>query len=861
MPRGVLRIYLGAAPGVGKTFAMLNEGVRRAERGTDVVVGFVETHGRPHTADAIGQLEVIPRRLVEYRGATFSEMDTAAVIARRPELALVDEFAHTNVPGSGHEKRWQDVEDILNAGIDVVTTLNVQHLESINDVVEQITGTKQRETIPDSVVRTASQVELVDMTPEALRRRLAHGNVYAPDKIDAALANYFRVGNLTALRELALLWMADKVDEGLQEYRREHGISTPWETRERIVVALAGGPEGASVVRRAARIADRALGSELIAVHVARDNGLVDSSPLELEKARRLVESVGGTYQHVVADDVARTLIDFAHEVNASQLVLGATRRSGWQRWISGQDVSATVVRLAGDIDVHLVPHEHAAGVRRRWPRPRFGLGVGRQLLGLVVGAVSLVVLTLLLTHSRSTFNYSSEILFYLAVVVAVALVGGLIPAVLIAIAAAASLNWYFIPPIHQWTIAERNNIVTLVAFLGVGIVVSVAIELVDRRAAQAARAVTESRQLAALARDVLRGTFEVAELLDRLCTALRLDGATLFERKSTSDASEGTWQLVSSSGHIAAGPQSAGTQVSISEELLLVVEGRSLDVDEQRVLRAMAATIGLAYERSELEAVVAEVAPLAEIDRVRTALLRAVSHDLRSPLASAKAAVTSLRSTDVDWSAAEVSELLATADESLDRLTSLVSDLLDLSRLQAGALSVFSRPTHVEDVVALALDEVAAHQAVVVDLPDDVPEVAADPALLQRVLANLLDNALRFAPAGKPPRVIAGASGPNVEIRVIDRGPGVREDQHDAMFVPFQRLGDAPAGAGTGLGLALVRGLTEAMGGTVLPEDTPGGGLTMVVSLPMAAHGDEAGPAEVDDGDRVAPWEAEQPS
>ncbi len=673
------------------------------------------------------------------------------------------------------------------------------------------------------------------MTPEALRRRLAHGNVYAPDKIDAALANYFRVGNLTALRELALLWMADKVDEGLQEYRREHGISTPWETRERIVVALAGGSEGAAVVRRAARIADRALGSELIAVHVARDNGLVDSSPLQLEQDRRLVESLGGTFQNVIAEDIAKTLVDFAREVNASQLVLGAPRRTSWQRLVSGQDVAGNVVRLAGDIDVHLVPHEHAGGTERKFRRPRFGLGIRRQLVGLLVGAVSLVLLTIALANARTWFNYSSEILFFLAVVVAVALIGGVVPAVVIAFAAAATINWYFTPPLYTWTIAERNSLVALVAFVGIGVVVSVAIELVDRRAQQAARASNESRLLSALARDVLLGSFEVDELLERLCTAMRLDGATLFERDHAPETGTANWAVVGTYGHEAEGPQAGVAQVNVSDDLLLVVDGRPLDADEQRVVRAMAATVGLAYERRELQAAVAEVAPLAEIDRVRTALLRAVSHDLRSPLASAKAAVTSLRGTDVEWTDSERAELLATADESLDRLTSLVSDLLDLSRLQAGALSVFSRPTHVEDVVALALDEVASHRAVTVDVPEDVPEAEADPALLQRVLTNLIDNALRFSPADRPPRITAGVVGSALEIRVSDRGPGVREDQHEAMFVPFQRLGDAPGGVGTGLGLALVRGLTEAMGGTVLPEDTPGGGLTMVVSLPLA--------------------------
>src|SRR5579864_8095482 len=300
MARGQLRLYLGAAPGVGKTFAMLNEGRRRHGRGTDVVIGYVETHGRPMTAAQIGDLETIPRARIEYRGATFEEMDAAAVIARHPKVALVDELAHTNVPGSKNAKRWQDVEEILDAGIDVISTLNIQHLESVNDVVERITGVVQRETIPDSVVRGADQIELVDMTPEALRRRMAHGNIYAPDKIEAALGNYFRLGNLAALRELALLWVADRVEDSLQQYMADHGITSSWETRERVVVALTGAPGGETLIRRAARMAHRSKG-DLLGVHVRSGDGLAGPPAQLLEQHRKLIEELGGSYREIVA--------------------------------------------------------------------------------------------------------------------------------------------------------------------------------------------------------------------------------------------------------------------------------------------------------------------------------------------------------------------------------------------------------------------------------------------------------------------------------------------------------------------------------------------------------------------------------
>ncbi len=316
--RGKLRVYLGAAPGVGKTYAMLGEAQRRLERGTDVVVGYVETHGRRHTEELLDGLEVVPRRRLRYRGTSFEEMDVDAVLARRPKVALVDELAHTNVPGSRHAKRWQDVEDLLEAGIDVITTVNIQHLESVNDVVEKITGGAQQETVPDAVVRAADQIELQDMTAEALRRRLAHGNVYAPEKVDAALSNYFRAGNLNALRELALLWTADRVDAALQQYREQHDITGTWEARERVVVALTGGPEGDTLIRRAARIAARASGGDLLAVHVARSDGLTGASQASLATQRLLVESLGGSYHQVLGDDVPAALLAFARAENAT---------------------------------------------------------------------------------------------------------------------------------------------------------------------------------------------------------------------------------------------------------------------------------------------------------------------------------------------------------------------------------------------------------------------------------------------------------------------------------------------------------------------------------------------------------------
>jgi two-component system, OmpR family, sensor histidine kinase KdpD len=839
--RGSLRIYLGAAAGVGKTYAMLGEGHRRAERGADVVIALAETHGRPQTAALLAGLEVVPRTRASYRGSTFEEMDVDAVLARKPQIALVDELAHTNVPGSRNEKRWQDVQELLDAGIDVISAVNIQHLESLNDVVEQITGVPQRETIPDSVVRAADQVELVDMTAEALRRRMAHGNIYPPEKIDAALTNYFRSGNLTALRELALLWLADKVDEGLQKYRAEHDIRTTWEARERIVVALTGGPEGDTLIRRAARIAARTSGGDLLAVHVTKSDGLTGANPSNLARQRRLVESLGGTYHQVVGDNISDALLTFAKAENATQLVLGASRRPWLLALLTGPGIGSRTIRDSGPIDVHIVTHAH---VGSRWgllPRNRGGITTRRQIAGYVLAVALAPLLTVALASVRSGLNLTSDVLIYLAAVIAVAVTGGFVPAFLEAIAASLLLNYYFAPPIHQWTIAQANNALALGVFVAVGLVVSWVVDIAARRTKQAIRAGAESELLVTTAGSVLRGQGAVDALLERTRESFGMRSATLLEcAQAAEGAARGPapdWVVVASAGEGPVHrPDDADVNVPITDSLSLALAGRPLPAGDRRVLGAFANYVGVALEQQRLAAQAEAAKPIAEADRMRTALLAAVSHDFRTPLASAKAAVTSLRSPDVRWNAADTEELLATADESLDRLTHLVENLLDMSRLQAGALSLFPRPTGLDEIVARTLDNLEPFGADIdVEIPESVPAVIADPAILERVVVNLTENAIRYSPAGKPALLTASALGDRVELRVIDRGPGIPEQEKERMFVPFQRLGDTDNTTGVGLGLALSRGLTEAMGGTLTAEDTPGGGLTMTVSLPAA--------------------------
>jgi two-component system sensor histidine kinase KdpD len=851
MARGQLRIYLGAAPGVGKTYKMLEEGQRRRRRGTDVVVGFVETHRRLFTEALLAGLDEVPRKAMTYRGVEFTEMDIDAILARRPEVVVVDELAHTNVPGSRNAKRWQDIEELLEAGITVLSTVNIQHLESLNDVVEQITGVVQRETVPDEIVRRADQVELVDMTPEALRRRMAHGNVYQPEKVDAALGNYFRVGNLTALRELALLWLADKVDEQLDRYRAEHNIGGTWEARERVVVALTGGPEGDTLIRRAARVAARSKGADLLGVHVARSDGLAGADPANLARQRVLVESLGGTYHEVAGADVPTALLDFARGVNATQLVLGASRRGRFAQ-LFARGVGVTTTAMSGPIDVHLVTHEQIGQGRRPVLGNTTSLSWRRKLTGFGLAALGLPLLTYVLWLLRTELSLPSDILLFLAAVIAVALVGGLWPALIAAVGGSLLLNYFFTPPVYTWTIAERENVLALIVFVVVAAAVSAVVDLAARRTLDAARASSDASTLATVAGSVLRGARPLTALLERLQETFGLNSVTLLERKPeaprTPDLSRdpNAWLAASSVGNAPClTPGEGDVEVPVDDDLVLVLRGHTLQAADRRIVEAFAAQAALALRQERLAEQAAAAKPLAEADKMRTALLAAVSHDLRTPLASAKAAVTSLRSQDVSFSDDDRDELLATAEESLDRLTRLVSNLLDMSRLQAGALGITPTVIGLEEAVPRALDDLGARgRSVRVEVPEELPAVLADPGLLERVLVNVIGNALKFSPPGRPPLLAASEHSGRVELRIVDHGPGIPEAERDHVFLPFQRLGDRDNDTGVGLGLALARGLAEAMGGDLTPETTPGGGLTMILTLPSAEGGEHDGGA-----------------
>jgi two-component system, OmpR family, sensor histidine kinase KdpD len=711
--RGKLRIYLGAAPGVGKTYAMLAEGQRRRMRGTDVVGGLIETHGRKLTAAMAEGLEIVPRRTMNHRGATLTEMDLDAVLARHPRVALVDELAHTNVPGCRNAKRWQDVDELLEAGIDVVTTLNIQHLESLSTVARQVTGVVQRETLPDDVARRADQIELVDMTPEALRRRMVHGNIYPPNRIDAALTNYFRPGNLTALRELALLWVADRVEEGMQQYRAEHGIAAPWETRERIIVSIAGEKGDEAVIRRAARIAARTPGSDLLAVHVNRDDGLTAGAHGALDTQRALVAAVGGSFQEIPGEDVPETLLQFARAENATQIVLGASLRGRVLTLLSGRSIPTRVARRAGPIDVHLVSRDRTA--------------MGR------------------------------------------------------------------------WSFAH-------------------ALAGVRSRRTQARRASAEAAALTRLATAALRGHGDAPALLDEIRQMFGLVAVSLLERRPDGAGCE----VVASAGNQPPEGYGADLEVAVDGTMTLAARGRVENLEDLRMLRSCAAQLVACVSSRRLEEQDTEAAWHAADLRSRTALLAVTGENAREQLAAARTALAELSESGDHATALtpdDRARLLAEATRAVDRVSGLVDDLRDLSRLHAGAIETYLRPVDLDEVLAACMDDLGpGGQEVSLSLAEDLPDVIADATLLTRILTSLLADTVRRCLDGPSPVLTASCPNGCVEVRITDQGPDER---------------DGPAS----LALRLATDLAEAMGITLRCERTASGGRTVIIILPATAR------------------------
>lgn len=917
MSRGELRIYMGAAPGVGKTFAMLNEGRRRRERGTDVVIGYVETHNRPQTVAQIADLEVVSRRSMVHRGQTFEEMDLDAVLARHPDIALVDELAHTNVPGSRNEKRWQDVEELLAAGISVISTVNVQHLESLNDVIAQITGVVQKETIPDVVARRAEQVELLDMTPEALQRRMAHGNIYAAEKVDTALANYFRAGNLGALRELALLWVADRVDEGIETYRQRHGITAPWETHERIVVALTGAPNGDLLLRRGSRLAARA-GGELVGVHIRATDGLATQDQSKLEAHRELLEELGGRYAEATGDDIAQALVEFTRAENGTQILLGASRRSRWAELTKGSIINR-VVNLVEGIDVHIIapqrrtdtrsslagnsspgnssgqistkqdtsgrdPSEnghpnhcattsegsHQGDRQRRTKRQPNRHSARSRLFAWIVAVIVTPLLGIGLVPSENHLGITTTLLVLLLGPIVAALLGGIGPALVASVMAFLALDVFYIRPSFSLRIANPSDLGTLVVFVAVAGLVSYLVDRLANRTAEVTRERTEADALARLANST---AVLDAGALDRLVGELRvtlgLDAVAVLSPSELSSSDRDTagngatddgssashsdrvseWEITASSGEpVPTSPDEGTYSAELASGATLVTVGPTMAAADRRLLIAFVAQVQLAQATLKLQGEATRAEALAESNDLRRALLAAVSHDLRAPLANIKAAATSLTNTEIHWSDEERLIFAETIDKEADRLTTLVVNLLDMSRLQVGMLGVELWPTPVDEVIYESIAAISGDVSVVdVDLPEGLAKVRSDKSLLERVLVNVIRNAIDWTPDGSGVRVEAdqveageadGAqTGDRVEIRVIDVGKGISADDRAGVFEPFQRLGDGGNAniQGIGLGLAVSRGFCDAIGATISIEDTPGGGTTVVIGVPIA--------------------------
>ena len=787
-----------------------------------MVIGFVETHHRPNTDSQIRDLEIVPRVTREYRGAQLEEMDLEAILRRRPEVALVDELAHTNVPGSTHEKRWQDVEALLDAGIDVITTVNIQHLESVNDVVEKITGITQQETVPDSIVRRADQIEIVDVTPEALRRRMAHGNIYAADKIDASLSNYFRVGNLSALRELALLWLADRVEDALQRYQDDHDIAQTWETRERLIVGVKGTPVDEILLRRAARIASRS-GAEIIAVHVKCADG-VHRGDLDTSLARTLVTEFEGRFQELVDDDTASAIVGFARAERGTQIVLGASRPRSARRPFGG--VVERVLQHTQELDVHVIAvgAERPAHVPRRRRTRRFSWR--RQALAFAVAAVTIPLLTLILTNARSNLSISTEFLLYLVLVLGLTVWGGALVGVAAAIVAFALENYYFVKPFHTFVVSRPDDLVSLVAYLVFAVGASVVVSRFTHRSYEAERARAEAQVLAKVVVSVGTSNEDLVPLLDSLRSVFDASSVAILERI------DGDWITEVLSGPAPVDPTSA-PQFSIDEDHALMLEGVSLDGEDRELLSAFAGRIAAGFRVLSSVHDAEQLRALAESEAARSRLLRAVSHELRDPLATMQRTVAALED-GADAAPPRVQhERLEEVDAEVQRLTRLIENVIDVGRLEIGDVTPVLAETTVDVVLDDALAQVrTGGRQLDLDVAADLPAFSTDRVMAARAIAIVVGNAIQFGPSHEPVRITAGVTEQSVEFLVIDRGPGMSVARRDEILDPESRL--SRTREGMDLGLTVATNFVRLLGGAFRFEDTPGGGLTVVMEFPL---------------------------
>ena len=865
--RGRLKIFLGAAAGVGKTYEMLLAARARHREGVDVVVGIVETHGRRETEALLIGLEVIPRRRVEYKGRWLTELDLDAVLARRPKIVLVDELAHTNAPGSRHPKRYLDVVELLEAGIDVYTTLNIQHIESLNDIVAQITRIRVQETLPDSIVDRADEIEIVDITPEELIERLRAGKVYVPATARRAIQHYFSPGNLTALRELALRRTAQRVDDQLLTHMKTHAIRGPWAAGARVLVCIREDPRSLSLVRHARRLAD-SLHAPWTALYVetARHHRLSDAERDRVAACLRLADQLGGVALTVPGSDVVDDVIAYAQANNITHIVVGKASRSRWFEMLHGSVVH-DLVRRAGHISVLVMAgeDEETAPPATTRSRPK---EQEVHLLPYIVALAAVIGATAVGFALRQFLNVGNLALVFISAITFVAARFGLAPSLFACAVASLAFNFFFLPPVYRLTIADPENVVALAFFLAVAVFVSnlaaqtrSEVFIARRRAKVTAELYSFSQKLAGIIDmdDLLWATaHQIASMLKVHVVILlpeedRVVVRAGFPPEDELDASDlaaakWSWEHDRPAGRgsdTLPGGKRLFLPVRTARGVVGVigidseVPGPLFTPDERRLLEALLDQAAVSIERIRLAEDVDKARITAETERLRSSLLISVSHDLRTPLASILGAASSLKIYGNDYSQTTRDELVTTIEEEAERLNRFVANLLDTTRLESGSLDIKRELTDVEEIVGSALQragKVLANHSISVDLAPDLPMLPLDGVLLEQTLFNLLDNAAKYAPSGTRIEVRAKVQDDIAVIQVIDEGPGIPPQDLDRLFDKFYRI---PAGdrqrAGTGLGLAICRGFVEALGGRIEAgnrTDRPGAVFTITFPI-----------------------------
>ena len=870
--RGKLKLFFGAAAGVGKTYAMLEAAREQRADGVDVVVGYVETHRRAETEALLHGLETLPRRVVDYRGAALEEFDLDAALQRHPAVILVDELAHTNAQGSRHAKRWQDVVELLDAGIDVYTTVNVQHIESLNDVVAKITGVVMRETVPDSVFEQADEVELIDLPPDDLLQRFRDGKVYMPVQAREAVESFFRKGNLIALRELALRRTAARVDAQMRVYRREHAIGTIWPTAERILVCVGPSPWSTRLVRAAKRMADD-LGAEWIAAYVETPAQLrlPQEARDSVVQTLRLAEQLGAQTIRLSGQTMSEALLAYAHECNATKLVVGKPSRTRWQRALLGSIVDA-LVQGSGDIDIYVISSGREDGqpvpaVRRR-PAP-----ADAPAYGWAIAAVA--VATAICWLLASVSELSNLVMVYLLGIVVVAMRTGRGPSLVAAVLSVAAFDFFFVPPHFTFAVSDARYVFTFVVMLAVGLVIS---GLTVRIRAQADAAHHRERQTAVLyamtrelastrgvdpllaiairhVGEVFRG--QVAMLVPAAGGGIEPGAGAQFDIDAN-DLGVARWVFEHRQ------PAGLGTAtLPGASALYLPLLGSSgpvgvlgfrpsdrhaMDEPERlHQLETFAAQTALALERARLSREAQEAEVRIESERLRNSLLSSVSHDLRTPLATITGAVSTILDARDRLDRGTEQELLESVRDEGDRLNRLVQNLLEMTRLESGALELRTELHPPEEIVGAALARLGKRlvgRRVTTKVPSDLPLVPMDDVLIEQVLVNLLDNALKYTPAGSPIEVIATATDETLTIEVADHGPGLPVGMEDRVFEKFYR-GEPVGARGAGLGLAICRGVVRAHKGRIWAHNLPGGGVAFLFTLPLGAP--RTGPVPAD--------------